>query len=61
MNSEFHFITSFENFPIRDDLRFSLVLKNGQSSDKYGPRGRGLGTRFSFRWNNQVAYKLVLQ
>ena len=22
---------------------------------KYGPRGRGLGTRFSFRWNNKVA------
>ena len=28
---------------------------------EYGPRGRGLGTHFSFRWNNQVAYKLVLQ
>jgi hypothetical protein len=23
---------------------------------EYGPRGRGLGTRFSFRWNNQIAW-----
>ena len=27
----------------------------------YGPRGRGLGTRFSFRWNNQVAWITVCE
>ena len=28
---------------------------------KYGPRGRGLGTRFSFRWNNKVAWSTVCE
>jgi hypothetical protein len=26
----------------------------------YGPRGRGLGTHFSFRWNNQIRPAITL-
>ena len=32
----------------------------GKPAVEYGPRGRGLGTRFSFRgWNNQTAWKWI--